>query len=108
MTERLDLKRAREDVRYFCGALGAGLTEWQMAAMRLETRFTAIVAGRQLGKSLTLAWLAHWWSMTRPGSHVLIVSSARMALVGCWRRFGGWRSARRCWPARSWTSWRGW
>ena len=76
MTERLDLKRAKDDVRYFCVALGASLTEWQMAAMRLETRFSVVVAGRQLGKSLTLAWLALWWSMTRPGSHVLIVSSS--------------------------------
>lgn len=72
----LDLKRARRDPRYFVRALDGGLTSWQTAATKLETRFTAIVAGRQLGKSLVLGWLALHWSVTRPGSHVLIVSSS--------------------------------
>jgi hypothetical protein len=60
----------------FAVAIGFGLTEWQAAALSLETRVTTIMAGRQLGKSRALAILALWWSFRRRNQHVLIVSAS--------------------------------
>lgn len=63
----------------FADVVGWPLARWQTAALRLESRTTAIVAPRQSGKSRSLAVLAVWWAFRRREQRVLIVSAGEDA-----------------------------
>lgn len=73
-----DLQRMRTDLAYFAHAIGQPLTDWQVAALELEATITVLVAGRQMGKSRSLAVLALWWAYTRPKNRVFIISASEL------------------------------
>lgn len=73
------MSRAQDDLEVFAGLVGRKLTSWQAEALRLETRQTALVAARQLGKSYSLSVLACWWAFRQPAQTVLIVSAGEIA-----------------------------
>jgi len=84
-----DLQRLRSDLGYFAHVIGSPLTVWQLDALKLKARLTVLLAGRQLGKSRSLAVLALWWAYTHPGHRVLIVSAGELGarrLLGDIRR----------------------
>ncbi|MEX0993433.1 MAG: hypothetical protein WDZ37_05500 [Solirubrobacterales bacterium] len=75
-----DFQRLKSDLGYFAATVAPdALTDWQLAALGLRTRVTVVVAGRQLGKSYSLAVLACWWAFRRPGQRVLVVSAGDAA-----------------------------
>ena len=76
---RADLTAARDDLATFAALVGSPLQAWQADACRLATRTTAIVAPRQMGKSLTLSVLALHRAFRTPGQRVLIVSAGEEA-----------------------------
>ncbi|MDQ6910744.1 MAG: terminase family protein, partial [Actinomycetota bacterium] len=57
------------------------MTDVQLAAIRLETLVTAILAPRQSGKSHALALLVAWWACRARDQFVLIVSGGDTAAV---------------------------
>jgi hypothetical protein len=71
-----DLRELAGSVAVFAGAIGQPLTDWQARSLVLERRLTAIMAGRQLGKSRAMAILGLWWAFRRREQHVLIVSAS--------------------------------
>jgi hypothetical protein len=70
-----DLALARRSLAAFAELIGWPMALFQVAALTLETRVTAIVANRQAGKSRSLALLAVHWAFANPGSQILIVSA---------------------------------
>jgi hypothetical protein len=94
-----DLDRARRDVAYFAQLCKWPMTEVQLAAIRLDTLVTAILAPRQSGKSHALALLVAWWAVSRRDQFVLIVSGGDTAAVRPSPRHR-WTSSTssRCWP----------
>jgi hypothetical protein len=52
-----DVRELHSSVRAFAREVGAPLTHWQLRALELEVRISAIVAPRQSGKSRSLAVL---------------------------------------------------
>jgi hypothetical protein len=73
-----DLQRMRTDLGYFAHAIGQPLTDWQVEALALESTITVLVAGRQMGKSRSLAVLALWWAYTRSRNRVFIISASEL------------------------------
>jgi hypothetical protein len=63
------------DLSAFARAAASPLADFQVRALTLETRITAIVAPRQSGKSRSLAVLALWWAYRNRGQRILIVSA---------------------------------
>ena len=76
---RPDVAAARDDLGRFAELVGWPLEEWQLAALRLETRQTCLLSPRQCGKSRSLAVLATWWAYRKPGQVVLVVSASEGA-----------------------------
>ncbi len=74
-----DLRQLRADLAAFAAAIGRALTDWEVAALRLDRRTTTIVAPRQTGKSRALAVLALWQAFRLPAQVVLIVSAGEDA-----------------------------
>lgn len=74
-----ELARLRSDLGAFADAIGWPLTPWQLRALGLDVRTTAIVAPRQSGKSRSLAVLALWWAYRQREQRVLIVSAGEEA-----------------------------
>lgn len=74
-----DLTAARTDIGAFADAVGCPLEPWQVDAVRLRKRITAIIAPRQSGKSRALAVLALWFAYANPGVRVLVVSAGEEA-----------------------------
>lgn len=70
---REQLKAARDDLGVFAELVGRPLTPWQLEALRLEQRVTAVVGGRQLGKSRCLTVVGLHRAFRRPNQRVLIV-----------------------------------
>jgi len=70
-----DLSLARRSLAAFAELIGWPMALFQVAALTLETRVTAIVANRQTGKSRSLALLAVHRAFANPGSQILIVSA---------------------------------
>ena len=69
-----DLRRLRRDLGYFAHAVGAELADWQLADLALDKPITALLWGRQLGKSRVLALSALHAAFAAPERLVLIVS----------------------------------
>jgi len=74
-----DARTLRNDLKAFAEAIGTPLTDWQVDALHLIARITAIVAPRQSGKSRSLAVLALWWAYRTKGQRVLIISAGEDA-----------------------------
>jgi hypothetical protein len=74
-----DVRALRSSLAAFAGEVGRPLTGWQVRALELERRITAIVAPRQSGKSRSLAVLGLWRAFREPGHRVLIVSAGEEA-----------------------------
>jgi hypothetical protein len=74
-----NLDRARDDLAEFARLVGYDLMPWQADALKLERRYSVVVAPRQVGKSRSLALLGLWWAFRRPGAHVLLVSAGEEA-----------------------------
>lgn len=79
MSRRVDPAAARNDLATFAEMVGWPMTDWQARALALEARSTVLVAGRQMGKSRSLALLSLWWSFRQPGQRVLVVSAGEEA-----------------------------
>lgn len=75
----VDPAAARNDLATFAEMVGWPMTDWQARALALEARSTVLVAGRQMGKSRSLALLALWWAFRQPGQRVLVVSAGEEA-----------------------------
>lgn len=76
---RQDIRRAREDIGYFCELVGYKREPWQLAAMRLEKKFTVWVAPRQVGKTEGLSLLALHRAFKESRHKVLVVSAGEDA-----------------------------
>jgi hypothetical protein len=74
-----DLQRPRADLGVFAEVAGRPMPSWQLEALRLRARITAIVAPRQSGKSRSVGTLSAWWALRRPQQRVLIVSAGEDA-----------------------------
>jgi Terminase large subunit, T4likevirus-type, N-terminal len=74
-----DVRELRSRLDVFAAEVGCALADWQVRALDLATRITAIVAPRQSGKSRSLAMLALWSAFRTPGYRVLIVSAGEEA-----------------------------
>ena len=70
----MDIDRARDDLGVFARVAGVNLADFQRRAFGLERFVTAVVASRQLGKSLCLALLGLWWAFREPEQHVLLLA----------------------------------
>jgi Helicase len=70
-----DLALARRSLAAFAQMIGWPMALFQVEALTLRQRTTAIVAPRQSGKSRSLALLAVHWAFANPGSQILIVSA---------------------------------
>jgi Helicase len=70
-----DLALARRSLAAFAEMIGWPMAPFQVEALTLRQRTTAIVAPRQSGKSRSLALLAVHWAFANPGSQILIVSA---------------------------------
>ena len=92
---RPDVAAARDDLGRFAELVGWPLEEWQLAALRLETRQTCLLSPRQCGKSRSLAVLATWWAYRKPGQVVLVVSASEGA--------AGWGSPPATGPGVGWS-----
>jgi Helicase len=66
---------AQDDLGAFARLIGRPLAPFQVEALTLETRHTALLAPRQTGKSFSLAVLVAWWVYSRPGQQVLMISN---------------------------------
>ena len=77
--QRLDLVRAKRSIASFAELVGWPLTPWQAKALEFKARTTVIVAGRQMGKSRSLAIAAVFWAFRRSKQRVLIVSAGEDA-----------------------------
>jgi hypothetical protein len=90
LPSRAAVAAARDDLGRFAELAGHRLTDWQLAACRLDRRQTTIVAPRQTGKSWTLSALAVWWAFRRPAQVVLSVRRRlALAVVMCLRLRSG-------------------
>ena len=69
------MDRAQDDLGFFAELIGRPFTGFQLEALSLETRHTALLAPRQTGKSYSLAILVAWWLFSRPGQQVLMISN---------------------------------
>jgi hypothetical protein len=74
-----DLATLKRDLGAFARAVGRPRTDWQLAALRLLTRLTMLCAGRQLGKSESLALVALWRASGEREHLVLIISASDQA-----------------------------
>lgn len=74
-----DVRELRDRLDVFAAEVGNPLTDWQVRALDLALRVTAIVAPRQSGKSRSLAMLALWSAFREPELRVLIVSAGEEA-----------------------------
>jgi Helicase len=74
-----DIALITDNLAAFADAIDTPLTDWQVDALRLEQRITAIVAPRQSGKSRSLAVLALWWAFRHREQKVLVVSAGEEA-----------------------------
>ena len=79
MPTRADIMEARRELGAFASLMGHPLTEWQIAALRLETRQTALWSPRQCGKSYSLSLLACWWAFRKRRQVVLVISATQDA-----------------------------
>lgn len=70
----MDVDRARGDLGVFARVAGVNVADFQLRSFGLEKFVTAVVASRQLGKSLCLALLALWWAFHEPEQHVLLLA----------------------------------
>ena len=75
MPSRARVLAAREDVAVFADLVERPLTAVQAGALGFGHRTTVIRAGRQSGKSRTLAVGALWWAMRKSEQRVLIISA---------------------------------
>ena len=66
---------AQDDLGAFARLVGQPLAPFQLEALTLATRHTALLAPRQTGKSYSLALLVAWWVYSRPGQQVLMISN---------------------------------
>src|SRR5689334_3126666 len=71
-----DLLLLKRDLGAFAAAVGRPRTPWQLDALRLESRVAMLCAGRQLGKSESLALVALWRASSEREHLVLIVSAS--------------------------------
>ena len=79
MPTRQEIMDARKDLGAFGRLMGHPLTDWQLAALRLETRQTCLVSPRQCGKSWSVSLLAAWWAFRKPRQVVLVISATQDA-----------------------------
>jgi hypothetical protein len=70
----VDIDRARDDFAVFARVAGVNPADFQLRSFGLEKFVTAVVASRQLGKSLCLALLGLWWAFREPEQHVLLLA----------------------------------
>lgn len=75
----LDPSKARKDLAVFAEMVGWPMTGWQAEGLALDSKSTVLVAGRQMGKSRSLALLSLWWAFSKPGQVVLVVSAGEEA-----------------------------
>jgi hypothetical protein len=66
---------AQDDLGAFAELIGRPMTSWQLEALSLQTRHTALLAPRQTGKSYSLAVLTAWWLFSKPGEQILMISN---------------------------------
>lgn len=78
-TTRQDVRAARDDLATFARIVGRPLTDWQLDALGLEHRITALVSARQLGKSRSLALVALHRAFRQAEHLALIVSASEDA-----------------------------
>ena len=77
MTPRSELlARAHHDLAAFAELAGKPIAAHQADAAELDTRITAWVAGRQRGKTRTLALTALRWAAVHDDARILIVSAS--------------------------------
>jgi hypothetical protein len=74
-----EVRELRGSVGVFAAEVGEPLAVWQVAALGLEARTTAIVAPRQSGKSRSLAVVALHRAFREPGHRALVVSAGEEA-----------------------------
>jgi hypothetical protein len=75
MVDKAAADAAQDDLGAFARMVGRPLEPWQLAALKLETWQTILVAPRQCGKSYSLAVLAAWWACMKPRQEILVISS---------------------------------
>ena len=76
---REDIVAAYRELGAFGKLIGWSLDDWQLDALKLETRQTVLISPRQCGKSRSLSVLALWWAFRKPGQMVLVLSAGEIA-----------------------------
>ena len=74
-----DLRTLQSDRAAFAEHLGLPLEPWQLASIRLRSRTSVLVAGRQLGKTRSLVVLVTHEALRQPGHEVLFISAGEDA-----------------------------
>lgn len=77
MTPTLDLAWALDPCALFRAAVGAAPDKWQASVLRSQAPRVLLNCCRQSGKSTTVAVLALWTALFKPGTLILILSPSQ-------------------------------